>query len=48
MDALSSRVTWLTTYRVIVVHKVQVAIQDLLAPQVLREALGNLVSKDNW
>lgn len=48
MDALRSQITCLTVNRAIVVHKVQVAILDLLAHQDLRGALGSLVSKDNW
>lgn len=48
MTALGSHVTWLTIHRVMLVHKVQVAILDPLAHQDLREALVNLVSRDNW
>lgn len=33
---------------VMLVHKVQVAIMDSLAPQDLREAPVSLVSKDSW
>lgn len=43
-----TEVTWLTLRRVILVHKVQVAILDPLAHQDLREAPVSLVSKDNW
>lgn len=43
MVALVPRDQW-----VILVHKAKVAILDPMAHQDLREALVNLVSKDNW
>lgn len=48
MNELRSHITCLTIHRVILVHKVQAAIQDLQAHQDLKEALASLVLKDNW
>lgn len=47
-DTQRSQNSWLTLYRVILVHKVPVAILDPLDLQDRREAPVSLVSKDNW